>query len=362
MRTHIIAASLFLSGLALSTPAFAQNIHVTVNGEVVPFNGQQPVEEAGSVLVPLRGVFEKLGATVGYDNNTRTVVAVKGATSISLPLGSATATVNGEARNLSRPAQAVNGTTLVPLRFVSEALGAQVRWNDASQTVIIDTNGGSSLPVNPAPARDTNEDRNQGELSVNSLIHDARGPLHAGQVVTVTLTGTPYARASFSIQGIEQAQNIQMRETEEGTYVGSFTVPEGVTARRANITASLRRRGRSSPTIQAERPIIIGNLDPSTSDGPWIHDLSPMPGATLPQGRPIIQGTLSPTGAGIRTRSIRILLNGNDVTDEANISDTAVSFKPDSVLPIGRNTVTIIARDRAGNETRKEWAFNVVDR
>jgi len=362
MRTHIIAASLLLSGLTLSTTAFAQHINVRVNGELVPFAGQQPVEEAGSVLVPLRGVFEKLGATVAYDYNTRTVLAIKESTSVSLKLGSTTAAVNGQPENLSRPAQAVNGTTLVPLRFVSEALGAQVRWNDENQTVLIDTNGAIQQSVPPAPARDTNQDRDQGELSVNSLTHDARGPLHAGQVVTVTLTGTPYARASFSIQGIEQAQNVPMRETQDGTYVGSFTVPEGVTVRRANMTASLRRRGRTSPTIQAERPITIGNAEPATNDGPWIHDLSPMPNSTLPQGRPVIQGTLSPTGAGIRSRSVRILLNGDDVTEEATITDTSVSFKPDSILPLGRNTVTIIARDRAGNETRKAWTFNVVER
>jgi len=285
------------------------------------------------------------------------VLAVKESTSISLKLGSATATVNGAPQNLSRPAQAINGTTLVPLRFVSEALGAQVRWNDESQTVIIDTNGALQPP---APDRD--QDRDQGELSVNSLTHDAIGPLHAGQIVTATLTGTPHARASFSIQGIEQAQNIQMRETQDGTYVGAFTVPEGITARRANIVASVRRRGQTSPTIQAERPITIGSAEPSTSDGPWIHDLSPMPNSTLPPGRPVIQGMLSPTGAGIRPRSVRILLNGDDVTDQATITDTSVSFKPDSILPLGRNTVTVIARDRAGNETRKTWAFNVVER
>lgn len=261
MRTHIIAASLLLSGLALSTTAYAQRINVTVNGEVVPFAGQQPVEEEGSVLVPLRGVFEKLGATVAYDNNTRTVLAVKESTSVSLKLGSATATVNGQSENLARPAQAINGTTLVPLRFVSEALGAQVRWDDPSQTVIIDTNG---MPQQPAPDRDRDHnrdrdrDRDRGELSVNSLTDDVRGPLHAGEVMTVTLTGTPNARAFFSIQGVGQAQNIPMRETQDGTYVGSFTVPEGLTIRHANLVANLKRHDHTSPTIQAERPITIG--------------------------------------------------------------------------------------------------------
>ena len=57
-------AGVTLAICALTAPAFAQGINVTVNGDLVPFTGQAPVERAGSVLVPLRGVFEKLGATV----------------------------------------------------------------------------------------------------------------------------------------------------------------------------------------------------------------------------------------------------------------------------------------------------------
>src|SRR5262245_53668280 len=95
-----------------SPPAQAQGINVTVDGEVVNFSGQPPVERAGSVLVPLRGVFEKLGATVGYDPSSKTIIAVKGAKTVTLKLGQDRAQVNGETRTLALPAQAVNGTTL----------------------------------------------------------------------------------------------------------------------------------------------------------------------------------------------------------------------------------------------------------
>lgn len=126
-------------------------INVTVDGDVVAFGAQRPVEQFGTVLVPLRGVFEKLGATVAYDGGTKSILAVRGATNVSLKLGSREAQVDGATRTLSVPAQAINGTTLVPLRFVSESLGAQVNWQPTSRTVIVTTTGGATGGTGDAP-------------------------------------------------------------------------------------------------------------------------------------------------------------------------------------------------------------------
>ncbi len=125
-------------GSALSAQALPP-ITVTVNGGAVAFGGAQPVETGGAVLVPLRGVFQALNATVRYDGPTKTIFAQKGSASVVLPLGALTATVNGQPQALSQPAQTVNGTTLVPLRFVAQALGAFVQWHAASSTVEIRT-------------------------------------------------------------------------------------------------------------------------------------------------------------------------------------------------------------------------------
>lgn len=142
-----IAATIATLGMSATMAHAQQSINVTVDGGVVNFAGQQPIEQYGSVLVPLRGVFERLGATVAYDGNTKSVLAVRGATTVSLQLGSRDAKVNNRTRTLSVPAQAVNGSTLVPLRFVSEALGAQVEWQAPSRTVIVSTNGGGGTPI-----------------------------------------------------------------------------------------------------------------------------------------------------------------------------------------------------------------------
>ena len=139
--------------LACSRIALAQgNIAVTVNGEPVNFSGQPPVQQNGRLLVPLRGVLEKIGATVRYSGPTKTIQAAKGDTNIQLVLGEASAVVNGKSVTLDVPAQARNGTTLVPLRFVAESLGADVRFDGTAQVVAIRTDG---KPNNIEPPKAT---------------------------------------------------------------------------------------------------------------------------------------------------------------------------------------------------------------
>lgn len=119
--------------------AAAQDIGVSVDGKKVEFSGQKPASVNGRVLVPLRGVFEQMGAFVQWVPQSQTVTAASGSTNIGLVIGSTTAMVNGKAMTLDVPAQLVNGRTMVPLRFLSEALGAQVLWNETTREVSITT-------------------------------------------------------------------------------------------------------------------------------------------------------------------------------------------------------------------------------
>ena len=129
-----------LTAVALAaTVASAQRIQVTVDGEPVRFQGQQPTYMDGRVLVPLRGVFEEMGAYVQWDSAARMVVATSGNTDVRLRIGDRQAQVNGQWQTLDVPARIVNGSTMVPLRFVSEALGADVMWNAQNSEVIITT-------------------------------------------------------------------------------------------------------------------------------------------------------------------------------------------------------------------------------
>lgn len=111
-------------------------IKVVINGKSVVFD-QPPVSENGRTLVPLRAIFEALGAEVLWDGNTQTVTSTKGGTKISLQLGSTQMYVNGSVVTLDVPAKVINSRTLVPVRAVSEAFGCDVDWDGNTQTVYI---------------------------------------------------------------------------------------------------------------------------------------------------------------------------------------------------------------------------------
>jgi hypothetical protein len=114
-------------------------IKVMLDGELVKFADTSPVMEGSRVLVPLRGIFEKMGATLEWDPSTRVVKAQHGDKIITLPLGKSMATVGGETVTLDQPAMIVDRRTFVPLRFLSQALGAKVDWLTADRTVEIVT-------------------------------------------------------------------------------------------------------------------------------------------------------------------------------------------------------------------------------
>jgi len=120
-------------------PAFAaQPIRVTVDGFKLDFD-VSPILENGRVLVPLRAIFEKLGAEVNWDDNSKKITAVKDNKTVSLVVGEKAAYIDGQPVQLDVPAKIIKGRTLVPVRFISEALGNEVIWKQDSKFVAIRT-------------------------------------------------------------------------------------------------------------------------------------------------------------------------------------------------------------------------------
>jgi hypothetical protein len=134
-------------------PAYGQIARVVVDGRVVNFD-QPPIVTGGRVLVPLRGVFEQLGASVEWNPATNVITALRGTTRVQLVIGSRQASVNGQPVTLDAPPLVVGGRTLVPLRFVSEAMGARVDYDYATGTVSVysPAAGGPVVSMPPVPA------------------------------------------------------------------------------------------------------------------------------------------------------------------------------------------------------------------
>jgi N-acetylmuramoyl-L-alanine amidase len=115
-----------------------QEISVYVDGKRVVFD-TPPIVIRGRTLVPLRAIFEAMGADVTWIAREQLAQAVKGDTTVFLHLGSLYPTVNNEVRVLDTAAVVVNSRTLAPLRFVGEAFGGTVTWDGATSTVRIYT-------------------------------------------------------------------------------------------------------------------------------------------------------------------------------------------------------------------------------
>ena len=125
--------------LMAASLAFGQGIRATVNGDPVRFADAQPVSVNGRVLVPVRGVFEQMGVNVDWNAATRTVSANGNGNDVLLGIGKRVARVNGHNVSMDVPAMVYHGRTMVPLRFISESMGAQVNWYANDRLVAINT-------------------------------------------------------------------------------------------------------------------------------------------------------------------------------------------------------------------------------
>jgi len=113
------------------------------------------IVKGGTILVPLRSLFEQTGATVNYDPATKTVDVSKTGADVKVTLGKPIVTINGEDRPLDVPPEMYKGALVVPLRVISEGMGAYVQWVGEKHLVVIRYNPApvaTPEPATPTPA------------------------------------------------------------------------------------------------------------------------------------------------------------------------------------------------------------------
>ena len=505
MSRLAVALVLALAFTAIPTaPAQAQTVRVIVDGSPVFFD-QPPVVIGGRTLIPLRGVFEQMGATVQWNPVNDTVLAMRGTTQVQLTIGSRSAWVNGQQVALDVPPMIINGRTLVPLRFIGESLGANVQWLVATRTVLITSPVSQPpqapprvvQPPQPVPSQTTIEGTvfrvdaanqrlyvqrgntihtviitqdtaitrvnavsgqggavslaeiragdqvtvtmdaqsrallvraqvrevtgridvisgrtlvlengqvytllddariivNGREVSrsalqrgmevtlrispttgqvlevaaqgvaqpppdqpstdqprITSFTHNATRALRAGETLTVELRGTRGGQATFDIFNV--ASGIPMREVSSGVYRGTFTVRPGDNVANAAMFGHLRVGGQET-AIQGGVALTID------SQAPAITGRFPQPGAVVENVRPNILITFVDQGAGVNPQASTLTVNGQNVTANTTVTETAIAYVPPSNLPQGAVSVRAVIGDRAGNATTDTWAFTI---
>lgn len=138
---------------------FAQSagaVNVIMNSSYLKFPDQEPVIVDGTTLVPLRSVAEALGLEITWDDPSDTVVVKKDNFYIELVIGSDKAKTPGGVKTLTQPPVIINGRTMVPLRFIAEQFGLTVLWNQEYQRVIINGQVDTQTVVTP-PVEEASE-------------------------------------------------------------------------------------------------------------------------------------------------------------------------------------------------------------
>jgi len=193
--------------------------------------------------------------------------------------------------------------------------------------------------------------------AIQSLDHNARRPLNVGDRFAVTLGGTGGGTAVFHLTGV--VTDVGMREVRAGayqlqasTYLGAYVVGRGDEVLDSALLATLTVE--RQVTAAARRPITIDTRPPV------VLARFPKPGAALPNLRPNIAVQYDDRTTGINPGTVRIAVNGQDVTRQAAVSNTAATYNPPVPFRPGPVRVQMAAADRNGNAVQTQWAFTLI--
>ncbi len=176
--------------------------------------------------------------------------------------------------------------------------------------------------------------------------------IEPGAELKFTLTGTPGAAASFTIENV--VKNVPMREVSRGRYEGSYTI-----RRLDNFPPALSILA----TLEAGGQAVGSRLNQALvvdARPPVVKNFAPQNGETVAAGAPTsISATFDDSGGvGVDAKSVRIMLGGRDITASSTITPQFFNFRAADLRP-GTYPVEVVARDLAGNAVRQAWTFTV---
>lgn len=189
-KFQVITIALLILSLGFITPTLsvyaASTITVTIDGVKQTYNPQPQILN-GRVMLPLRAVCESLGIEVTYNQETHVARMQKGDTLIIHQIGTDKISINGKQQSFDTASTVIDSRTLVPIRMLAEAIGADVQWIAATNTAAITTGGLSQAQPTTATRTVINLD---GKTSV--VLEDVIAHIGAQEVTNnaaVSFTG-----------------------------------------------------------------------------------------------------------------------------------------------------------------------------
>jgi len=206
-----LVAIVFVIALAISYGQTAQAsdpIRVVINGEVQSYT-QDPVIFSGRLVVPLRGIFEALDVHVVWEGSKRSITSTKGDKTVKLQVDNPVATVTEAGMTteitLEQPPVLVNGSTMVPFRFIGDAFGAAVHWDGPQRTASI-TQAKTFQSVDSQPeATQVVDPTVESPVASPSLVPNSLGDLDLNLVLQCQLVAMCEAYGEWALAAIVEA-------------------------------------------------------------------------------------------------------------------------------------------------------------
>ncbi|WP_317968271.1 copper amine oxidase N-terminal domain-containing protein [Paenibacillus sp. CCS19] len=177
MKMWVMMLGLLLFTTSFAGIASADNgleLRLMINGKYI--TDAQPANKDGRVLVPIRIISEKLHATVQFTAKSQPIIIKSGDDTVQFTIGNTQAYVNGESIELDVPAMVIDGRSYVPIRFVAQVLGTDVKWESFAQVVAVEEKHDASEKVLDVQ-------------SAQAIVHK-----QVGSDVTVEADGTQFIR------------------------------------------------------------------------------------------------------------------------------------------------------------------------
>ena len=353
----ILCLSLAASLLIGATSVSADEISVELDGNPIEFDVKPEIID-GRTMVPLRKIFEEIGASVKWDNDTQTVSARKNKKTITLSIGSADLQIDKgdtdeegnpiyETVTLEVPAQIVSGRTLVPARAISESFGLNVDWDEDNQKVIISSNdeedeswkeniGSINLDTLTCDGEGIEITDNQikitqgGDFTVSGTLSDGNITISTKENVKIRLSGAKITSSNNPCIFVEDADKAYITLSDgtenyliaENSDDGAIYSKENLEIKgdgSLNIESSAGHGIKASDNLNIENGVISIN---ATSDGIHINDTFKMTGGTV-NITSINDGIDCESIVNISAGTINIETNGTPIENTQTRTETA---------------------------------------
>lgn len=241
----------FLLALILCLLVFPKSVDAASSGAAIYLDGQQlnlssgvKVDNIkGNVMIPIRVVSENLGFDVRWDKSSRSVTVSSSDKSVRMVVGNAQAELDGELVDLNLPPVLSGDTTLVPLRFVSQQMGLDVKWDNAAKAVYL------TSPVPSSPDAGTSPGSGGGSGT------DSSAPGNNADLST--LTGISFSDNRLMISTEERLLEC-ISDEGAGPHRGGFAeygIFRSLSGRSRNESQQRRRDGRNGLSRRSQDPV-----------------------------------------------------------------------------------------------------------